>query len=246
VPPLNGIVHLSNCADASLLLFLLSKQQLEFLTTRNFAIFPRANNGYRFNRPENSMPLKHILPGVACLALLAGCATTDTHPASKTHASVATAVSEAEVAFNAGMPDKGVKLLKDATLAFPADKQPWLKLAQHQFDNRIYGDAVVSALEVLERDQDEMQAHSIVAVAGLRLSLKALSDLTQKNNLSGTVKSEAQDLAKLLRSRLGEELIAKEVKKQPARNVAATQPKAAQQPKPAAKDSDDPFAGMKN
>lgn len=193
------------------------------------------------------MPLKHLLPSVVCVALLSGCATTDTHPGAKRHASAATAIGEADVAFNAGMPDKGVKLLKDATAAYPADKAPWLKLAQHQFDSRIYGDAVVSALEVLERDQDEMQAHSIVAVAGLRLSLKALSDLTHKNNLSGTVKSEAQDLAKLLRTRLGEELITRDHKKPLARSVAVAPAKRLAQPaKAAPSDSDDPFEGMKN
>jgi hypothetical protein len=242
-------MHLGNCAFASSLLFLESKQQRRLLTTRNFPEFPDVNNERWTNRPENSMPLKYLLPSVACLALLTGCATTDTHPASKSHASVASVISEADVAFNAGMPDKGVKLLKDAAVAYPADKAPWLRLAQHQFDNRIYGDAVVSALEVLERDQDEMQAHSIVAVAGLRLSLKALGDLTHKNNLSGTVKSEAQDLAKLLRDRLGEGLMGKGQDKKPVTKVAVVAPtKAASNtsPKGQPKDSDDPFAGMKN
>lgn len=197
------------------------------------------------------MPLKHLLPTAVCVALLTGCASTDTHPSSKSHGSVATVIGEADVAFNAGMPDKGVKLLKDATVAYPADKTPWLRLAQHQFDNRIYGDAVVSALEVLERDQDEMQAHSIVAVAGLRLSLKALADLTHKNNLSGTVKSEAQDLAKLLRDRIGEPLLTVKTdskKKQDGKkDVVVVQTKQpAQNQKPTAKPSDDPFEGMKN
>lgn len=194
------------------------------------------------------MSMNYLLPGAVCVALLTGCATTDTHPASKRHASVATVLGEAEVAFNSGMPDKGVKLLKDATITYPTDKSPWLKLAQHQFDKRVYGDAVVSALEVLERDQEEMQAHSIVAVAGLRLSLKALSDLTQKNNLKGTVKSEAQDLAKLLRSQLGEDVFPKDVKKPGTKTIAgtSTKPAANQGTKGPAKQSDDPFEDMKN
>ena len=39
------------------------------------------------------------------------------------------------------------------------------------------------------------------------LPFKALADLTRKNNLSGTVRTEAQDLAKLLRNSLGEEVL---------------------------------------
>jgi hypothetical protein len=46
-----------------------------------------------------------------------------------------------------------------------------------------------------------------VAVSGLRLSSKALADLTRKNNLSGTVRTEAQDLAKLLRNSLNEDVL---------------------------------------
>ena len=47
-----------------------------------------------------------------------------------------------------------------------------------------------------------MLAYSLVAVSGLRVSSKALGDLTQKNGFSGSVRSEAQDLANLLRTTL--------------------------------------------
>ncbi len=60
-------------------------------------------------------------------------------------------------------------------------------------------------------------ANSIAAVSGLRVASKALAELTRKNNLSGNVKTEAQDLAKLLRTSLGEDVLVAA-----ARSVART------------------------
>ena len=39
------------------------------------------------------------------------------------------------------------------------------------------------------------------------MTSKALSDLSQKNNLTGNVRTEAQDLAKLLRTSLNEDVL---------------------------------------
>jgi hypothetical protein len=59
----------------------------------------------------------------------------------------------------------------------------------------------------LQRDPNDKLGNSIVAVSGLRLSTKALADLSQQNNLNGSLRSEAQDLAKLLRTSLGEDVL---------------------------------------
>jgi hypothetical protein len=75
------------------------------------------------------------------------------------------------------------------------------------FDSTNYGEAIVDALEALERDPDDTLANSIVAVSGLRVTSKALADLSQKNNLTGNVRTEAQDLAKLLRTSLNEDVL---------------------------------------
>jgi hypothetical protein len=45
----------------------------------------------------------------------------------------------------------------------------------------------------LQRDPNDKLGNSIVAVSGLRLSTKALADLSQQNNLNGSLRSEAQD-----------------------------------------------------
>jgi hypothetical protein len=80
-------------------------------------------------------------------------------------------------------------------------------MAQMRFDSNNYGEAIVNALEALERDPDDTLANSIVAVSGLRVTSKALADLSQKNNITGNVRSEAQDLAKLLRTSLNEDVL---------------------------------------
>lgn len=185
------------------------------------------------------MQLKHFLPGVACFAILAGCASTATPPPATKPApvTVSSAMTEAETAIVAGQGAKGLAILSAAAQAYPADKQPWLRMAQHNFDSHDYGKAIVDAQEVLERDQDDLQAHSILAVAGLRVSVKALSDLAQKNNLNGSVRSEAQDLAKLLRARLGDELVPG-MKKAP-KTVRLSPPAPAK-----SRQSDDPFANF--
>jgi len=189
--------------------------------------------------------LKRLIPAIACAALLAACASPgDTGSAAKP-ATVAAAMAGADAAVAAGQPDKAYALLKSASLAFPTDKTPWVRMAQMRFDANDYGEAIVHAQEALERDPDDLLANSIAAVSGLRVTSKALGDLTRKNKLNGDVKSEAQDLAKLLRASLGEEVLvpgsgrAKPTPK-PPRPAPAPNP-----PKTAASSSSDPFGTLK-
>ena len=81
-----------------------------------------------------------------------------------------------------------------------------------------------------QRDPDDTLAHSIAAVSGLRVASKALADLTRKNNLSGTIRSEAQDLAKLLRTSLGEEALVPGSRT--ARTAAARRRRSRRKPRP--------------
>ena len=57
------------------------------------------------------------------------------------------------------------------------------------------------------RDPNDKLANSIIAISGLRLSTRALGDLSRQNNLSGSLRTESQDLAKLLRESLGEQVL---------------------------------------
>lgn len=189
------------------------------------------------------MNLQQIIPCIACVALLSACATTNPSVAPVAAiVPVDTALAEADAANKAGHADKAVHILKTATAAHPTDKAPWIQLAQMRFDSGSYGEAIVSALEGLQRDPDDKLGHSIIAVSGLRLSSKALADLSQKNNLSGTVRSEAQDLAKLLRASLGEEvLVPREIKP----NLKVREIRKAGRVINKSETSNDPFGGLK-
>lgn len=187
------------------------------------------------------MVFQRVIPSFLCVAVLAACATGGQPSKPQTMASM---MSEADAALMAGKSDKAFAVLKGAGSAYPADKAPWLRMAQIRYDTKDYGEAIVNALEALARDPDDTLANSIVAVSGLRVSSKALADLTQTNNLSGPVRSEAQDLAKLLRSALGEkELVPEQTTRSIAHGKEAPKRTAAAQARPAA--TNDPFGALK-
>ncbi|KGF81122.1 hypothetical protein IA69_13735 [Massilia sp. JS1662] len=156
---------------------------------------------------ERLMPLAAV--PITCVMLLSACASTapTASHAGKAAPTMASAMAEADAAVLAGQNDKAYAILKNAGTAFPTDKTPWVRMAQMHFDSTNYGEAIVDALEALERDPEDTLANSIVAVSGLRVTSKALSDLSQKNNLTGNVRTEAQDLAKLLRTSLNEDVL---------------------------------------
>ena len=150
---------------------------------------------------------KHLLSSLACVAILGGCASAPPPPAPKALPTVASFIKDAEAAIAVGNNEQAVSLLKSAALAYPKDKEPRLRAAQLQFDCHNYGEAISHAREVLDRDPDDMTANSIMAASGLRVSSKALADLAAKNNLSGTVRTEAQDLVKVVRAHIKGDII---------------------------------------
>jgi Tfp pilus assembly protein PilF len=191
---------------------------------------------------------------LACLLMLSACATDGSGIRSE-KASAATlerALAEADTAVAAGQTDKAQTILRNAATSYPADKTPWLHMAQLKFDRASYGEAILDAQEALQRDPLDKLGNSIIAVSGLRLSTKALADLSQQNNLNGSLRSEAQDLAKLLRSSLGEDVLVPPANG--SRKAAAPGKKSvtvqAPAPAPSSKTnsqsaSTDPFGGLK-
>lgn len=97
--------------------------------------------------------------------------------------------------------------LERAAKADPSKKQPWLRMAQAQFDARNYGAAITAAQEVLQRDNTDVTAKSIMAASGLRVSASALNQLRQANALGGSTREEAQALARTMREALGESIL---------------------------------------
>lgn len=154
-------------------------------------------------------------------------------------------MAQATSAASSGQKEQAVTLWKQTAAAFPAEKTPWVSIAQARYDAGQYGEAIVSAQEALVRDPNDQVANSIIAVAGLRLSTRALSDLSRQNNLTGPLRTESQDLAKLLRESLGETVLVPP----PAQPAAAPQRTPARTAKkaPAKREtsSADPFSALK-
>jgi predicted Zn-dependent protease len=193
------------------------------------------------------MIYQRLIPALVCAVLMSACATDGSGAGASRAPTLAAAMSQADAAVMAGQNDKAFTILKNASSTFPTEKMPWLRMAQMRFDTNNYGDAIVHAQEALQRDPDDTLANSILAVSGLRVSSKALADLSQKNNLTGSVRNEAQDLAKLLRDALGEkDLVPSATTRAIAAGKGAAHHPAAPPPPPRpSAASSDPFGALK-
>jgi predicted Zn-dependent protease len=194
------------------------------------------------------MRFQRLMPPavVACAVLLSACTSTGpTVAGTKPAGNVTAAMAEADAAVMAGQNDKAYAILSKASASFPTEKTPWVRMAQMRFDSANYGEAIVNALEALKRDPDDTLANSIVAVSGLRVTSRALADLSQKNNLTGNVRTEAQELAKLLRANLNENELLPGSRAATARAKDAAVKKAIAAPPPARSSGADPFGALK-
>ena len=113
----------------------------------------------------------------------------------------------AEKAHKQGQTDQALQMLDEASRIDPAAKQPWLRKAQIHFEARQYGPAITQAQEALQRDVNDLTAKSILAVSGLRVSASALEQLRKANEVTGSARTEAESVAKLIREALGEPIL---------------------------------------
>ena len=189
-----------------------------------------------------------FIGAAACAILLSACATTKKPEVAEAPPvpTMEELLAKAADASTAGRKEDAVTLWKEAAAAYPADKAPWSGIAQTRYDAGQYGEAIVNAQEVLVRDPNDRLANSIIAISGLRLSTRALADLSRQNNLSGSIRTESQDLAKLLRESLGEQVLVP-----PAPPAAPPKAVARSRAKPRAKQAAagasgaDPFGALK-
>ena len=158
-----------------------------------------------FSTPALTGSFKRIGAAASLALLLGACSSTPTVPAGPPK--LDELLSQASQAAASGNKEQAVTLWKQGAAAYPAEKAPWTHIAQTRFEAGQYGDAIQAALEVLVRDPNDKLANSIIAISGLRLSTRALGDLSRQNNLSGSLKTESQELAKLLRENLGETVL---------------------------------------
>lgn len=160
--------------------------------------------------PRTALPF-HWSAWVLCAGLLVtGCATAPTPPTAAAPAvqSLAQYMQEASQAAGEGSKQRSRELYYTAAKTYPASKEPWLKLAEDYFEASNYGQAILAAQEVIQREPDDSLATSILAVSGLRVSAAALSTLRkQQTTLNGGTRTEAENLARVLRELLGEPVL---------------------------------------
>ncbi|KGM55051.1 hypothetical protein N799_07605 [Lysobacter arseniciresistens ZS79] len=146
-------------------------------------------------------------------------------------------LAQAETDVTAGRVETALVAFDQAAMADPTRKEPWLRIAQLQFDAGNYGRAIVAAEEVLHRDPDDAVADSVLTVAGLRIASQSLQRLQGNGALaSATARTEAERLAETMRATMGDSILAQE-EPEPVRRRATRRraPAAAPAPKPAAK-----------
>lgn len=146
-----------------------------------------------------------------CVAIaLAGCASAPTPAPPPEAPEAAPAVvsldewmARAHTAASEGQREKARAAYRAAAQSYPAEKQPWLKLAEDYFQAQDYGNAVLAAQEALQRDREDNAAHSILAVSGLRLTAGSLVALRQDGSYPVGSRDEAITVARALRDTLG-------------------------------------------
>lgn len=141
-------------------------------------------------------------------AVTAGCATTGENLSMNDGDQL---LQEAQGALKTGAKLRAQKLFEDASKTNPADKKPWIKLAQLHFDEGNYAQAITAGQEVLARDAKDQEARSIVLVSSLRVAAKSLAEMRDLNQFTGDARTEAKRVASMLRENLGEEILVPDI-----------------------------------
>jgi hypothetical protein len=153
-------------------------------------------------------PAVMLCAALAAAALLAACATVPATGAALVPAPAQPSLQEwlqqAQSALKEGQRERSRQALRSAAKAYPTQKSPWQRLAEDYFDAGDYGNAILAAQEVLQRDEQDMLAHSVLAVSGLRLSTTSLVALRGRTSYPVGSREEAMGLARAMREALGE------------------------------------------
>jgi len=199
---------------------------------------------------------------LAALAVLSGCASGPQRPLTADDFSRHLQESDVKVErlLAEGKREEAVGLLRAAAGLLPASKEPWARLAKLHFEASDYGNAIVAADEVLQRDPADRVAKSVRAVSGLRVAAGSLHDLRSDEKLVGSARADAVQLARVLRETLGESVLvppptqeeldrqADEARKRSAARPVKARPAVTRRPKPAsegARGGADPFSALR-
>jgi tetratricopeptide (TPR) repeat protein len=179
---------------------------------------------------------------LAMLVALGASACSSTAPVVNAPPTAGELMAQAAAAAAANQKEAAVALWKQAAASYPAEKEPWARIAQARYDAGLYGEAVVNAQQVLLRDPADKFANGIVASSGMRLSSRSLAELYRQNSLPASLRSESLELAKYLRDSLGESVPLPAREKAPGRTPVR---KPAAKSPTAVSDRNDPFGGLK-
>lgn len=182
--------------------------------------------------------LNRLTPSLLLVSMLAaGCAGTlapAPAPAPQMQP-LAEYLSEATKAHGEHLVGKERDLYRTAASAYPTAKEPWARLAESYFEAADYGNAILAAQEVLQRDSADARAASVLAVSGLRVSTQALGTLrTQNSNLPADTRTQAEGLTRTLRELLGESVLVPQPAEPPTAAASAPPVRARAVPRRAA------------
>lgn len=144
---------------------------------------------------------------LAAAALMSACANTSlsTAPApAPAQPSLQEWMQQAQSASREGQRERARQAWRSAAKAYPTQKTPWQRLAEDYFEAADYGNAILAAQEVLQRDDQDTLAHSVLAVSGLRLSTVSLVALRERTSYPVGSREEAVGLTRAMREALGE------------------------------------------
>jgi tetratricopeptide (TPR) repeat protein len=128
------------------------------------------------------------------------------------------------------------QIYREAITAFPTDKRPWLGLAQSYFELSDFGNAILAAQEVVQRDPEDETAHGILAISGLRVATMALGSIRESGDINASARREAEIMSRNLRILFGSPEKAAEKETPAARRATApvrSRPAPAQAARPA-------------
>lgn len=141
-------------------------------------------------------------------------------------------MQQAQSAQSSGQRERARQAWRSAAKAYPTQKSPWQSLAQDYFDASDYGNAILAAQEVLQRDSDDTLAHSVLAVSGLRLSTVSMIALRERGSYAVGSRDEAIGLTRAMREALDDSAATAAARPEAPARSAAPPPVAAAKPAP--------------
>lgn len=143
---------------------------------------------------------------LTAMLLLASCADTNHGNLLSSQSKEVQSVLRKDIALLNGQRRAELQQLKE-TVATRDDTKSWAAIARFYFENERYSKAIVYAEESLKRHPGNVEAGSIVAVSGLRVSAAAIDSLRRHRLQETGAATDERAVTEILRSTLKEEAL---------------------------------------